>query len=270
MNYKDEVKDNPDEVGDNLVPETEFKENSGRRQRKLNKKCKEYKISLLKIRKQRLHNQLTRKCCAIDDLLYSKDHFVAVKEELRLLDSLYSQLLLLREEYNYLVDGEDFSLQEFDNWFEDFEARVFTFKDKVRNRVKEAKVDRKSGKSKRSKSSIHSKSSSGSFSGSLKSRLAEEKAKLAEIAAEAKYVEKKHELQRCTKKLEIEEKLAKAEAKLKALEGMENYQVEGKNQENNFPESNCNMLNSPLNFFRNPAEQMFSSKIEDKGRNQKN
>ena len=51
---------------------------------------------------------------------------------------------------------------------------------------------------------------------------------------------------------------------------MENYQVEGKNQENNFPESNCNMLNSPLNFFRNPGEQMFSSKIEDKGRNQKN
>ena len=104
----------------------------------------------------------------------------------------------------------------------------------------------------------------------MKSRLAEEKAKLAEIAAEAKYVEKKHELQCCAKKLEIEEKLAKAEARLKALEGMENYQVEGKNQENNFPESNCNMLNSPLNFFRNPAEQMFSSKIEDKGRNQKN
>ena len=47
------------------------------------------------------------------DLLYSKDHFVAVKEELRLFDSLYSQLLLLREEYNYLVDAEDFSRQEF-------------------------------------------------------------------------------------------------------------------------------------------------------------
>ena len=94
MNDKVEMKENPDEVGDNLVPETEFKENSGRRQRKLNKKCKEYKISLLEIRKQRLNNQLIRKCCAIDDLLYSKDHFVAVKEELRLFDSLYSQLLL--------------------------------------------------------------------------------------------------------------------------------------------------------------------------------
>ena len=38
MNDKVEVKENPDKVRDNLVPETEFKENSGRRQRKLNKK----------------------------------------------------------------------------------------------------------------------------------------------------------------------------------------------------------------------------------------
>ena len=35
------------------------------------------------------------------------------------------------------------------------------------------------------------------------------------------------------------------------------------NQENNYPEHNCNMLHNPLNVFRNPAEQMFSSKIED-------
>ena len=48
----------------------------------------------------------------------------------------------------------------------------------------------------------------------MKSRLAEEQAKLAEIAAEGKYVEKKQELQRCAEKLEIEEKLGKAEARL--------------------------------------------------------
>ena len=80
----------------------------------------------------------------------------------------------------------------------------------------------------RSKSSRNNKSSSGSSSGSLNSRLAEENFKLAEIAAEAKYVEEKQELQRCAEKSEIEEKLAKAEARLKALEGM--------NQENNYPE----------------------------------
>ena len=70
------------------------------------------------------------------------------------------------------------------------------------------------------------------------------KQKLAEIAAEAKYVEKKQELQHC----------AEAEARLKALERM--------NQENNYPEGNCHMLHNPLNVFINPAEQMFSSKIE--------
>ena len=39
--------------------------------------------------------------------------------------------------------------------------------------------------------------------------------------------------------------------------------MEGKNQENNYPEFNYNMLHNPLNVFRNPAEQMFSSKLED-------
>ena len=77
---------NPDLVGDNLVLETESEENSGRRQRKLTKKGKEYKI-LYKI--QRLFNQLMRKCCVIDDLLYPKDHFVTAKEELQLSDGLF-------------------------------------------------------------------------------------------------------------------------------------------------------------------------------------
>ena len=143
-----------------------------------------------------------------------------------------------------MQDAEDLSLQEFDNWFEDLYARIFTFKHKVRNWLKEGEVDRKSGKSIRSKSSRHSKSSSGSSSGSLKSRLAEEKAKLTEIAAEAKYVEKKQELQHCAEKLKIEEKLFKAETRLKTHEGMGNYHVEGKNQENNYPERNYNMLHN--------------------------
>ena len=92
---------------------------------------------------------------------------------------------------------------------------------KIRNWLKEAELDRKSGKAMRLKSSRHSKPSSGSSSGLLKSRLSEEK--LAEIAAEAKYVERKQELQHCAEKLEIEEKLAKPEARLKALEEMKNY-----------------------------------------------
>ena len=39
--------------------------------------------------------------------------------------------------------------------------------------------------------------------------------------------------------------------------------MEGKNEKISHPERNCNMLHNPLNGFRNPAEQMFSSKIED-------
>ena len=52
----------------------------------------------------------------------------------------------------------------------------------------------------------------------------------------------------------MDKKIPKAEAGLKTLEGMENYQVEGKNQENIYLERNCNMLHKPLSGFRNPAE----------------
>ena len=38
--------------------------------------------------------------------------------------------------------------------------------------------------------------------------------------------------------------------------------MDGKNQENHYPERNCKILHNPLNVFRNPAEQMFSSKLE--------
>ena len=44
------------------------------------------------------------------------------------------------------------------------------------------------------------------------------------------------ELQRCAEKLQIQEKLAKAEARLKFLEGIEKYQAEGRNQENDYTE----------------------------------
>ena len=140
MNGKVEVKEIPDVVEDNLVPETESEGSSGQRQRKLSKKGKEYKISLLQSRKQRLCNQLMRNVYAIDDLLYSKDHFTTVMEELQLFDDLFSQLLLLREEYNNcLYHAEDFSLQEFDNWLEDLDVRIFTLITKLETGLKKLK-----------------------------------------------------------------------------------------------------------------------------------
>ena len=141
MNGKVEVKEIPDVVENNLVPETESEANSGRRrQRKLSKKGKEYKISLLQSRKQRLCNQLMRNFYAIDDILYSKDHFTTVMEELQLFDGLFSQLLLLREEYNNcLYHAEDFSLHEFDNWLEDLDLRIFTLITKLKTGLRKLK-----------------------------------------------------------------------------------------------------------------------------------
>ena len=61
-----------------------------------------------------------RKCFAINYLLYSSDHFVTVKEELQLFDSLFSHLILFHENIIVFFDAKKFNLKEFDNWFEDF------------------------------------------------------------------------------------------------------------------------------------------------------
>ena len=97
-----------------MMPEPEGEE----RQRsklivKLTEKGIEYRFSSLENRRRRLHNQLMRKSSAAHDLLYSKDYCTTMKEELQIFDDLFTEVLLLRDEYLELFGVEDFRLQEF-------------------------------------------------------------------------------------------------------------------------------------------------------------
>ena len=88
-----------------------------------------------------------------------------------------------------------------------------------------AGLERKGNKKRTCKSSAKSRNSgrsSGTRSTSSKSftmeRAMKEKLKMAELMAEASFVEKKHTSRYQTEKLELEEKIAKSKAKVKVFE----------------------------------------------------
>ena len=113
-------------------------------------------------------------------------------------------------------------------WFDEIDERFFSFTHKARNWLKdvaleEEKASRHSSK-RSSKSSGHSKKSGSSSrlssNGSSKERAAVEKAKLAELMMEAEFLKKKQIIQNQAEKLNIEEKLAKAQARSQIFAAM--------------------------------------------------
>ena len=110
-------------------------------------------------------------------------------------------------------------------WFTDIDEKVFSFKHKVHNWLKEGDdTQRTENKSRSSCSrSTSSKSSSRSTSSkssklSTKERAIEEKVRLADIQAEATLMQKKRYAELQAESLRIEEEMAKAQARVKIYE----------------------------------------------------
>ena len=159
----------------------------------------EYKISLLKWRREKTNSRLARKFSAVEDLFYSSKNKVAVEEEMLQINDLTKMLMSLHAECNDLLWEED--QVGSDEWLDIVDEQIFTFKRKVHRWLKCAEEEQeryamseKSQYSKRSssKSNHHSsisnasrRSSRCSNSGDSKTRGAiEEKAKLVELLAE--------------------------------------------------------------------------------------
>ena len=113
--------------------------------------------------------------------------------------------------------------------FNELDDRVFTFKHKVCNWLKKKNCIRRRKSSRhslkqRSKSSVHPKKSSRSrmlsSSGLSNGRAAVEKAKLEEMMMEAEFLEKKQIIQNQTEKLNIGEKLEKAQVRSQIFAAM--------------------------------------------------
>ena len=161
-----------------------------RRQKKVTEKGLVYKKDTLFQRRSKMHSRLVRKSSAINDLLYSKENISMVKEEMCLLDDLFKMLMGLNNEYQQLLDESQREVN--DDWFDELDQNVCTFKRKIHHWLKENNEDQQSihTKGKMSSSKASSKSSASSKT-SAKERVITERLHLAELRAEASFIEKK-------------------------------------------------------------------------------
>ena len=203
-------------------PEDEA-EGDSKRARKYTEKGLQYQRSVLVDRRSQLHKRLMRKSSIIDGLLYSKQNLTVVKENLGQFDDIFKLLTEVHQQHCKLLSEEE---QHADNqWFEDVDEMVFSFKHNVYNWVRENEEDKRpssksSAKSRSSGRSSETRSTSPSKS-STKGRTIKEKLKMAEFMVEALFIEKKHKRRYQAEKLEFKEKVAKSKAKVKVFEELE-------------------------------------------------
>ena len=184
----------------------------GKRQSKMTEKGREYRLSTLENKRARLISRLLRKSSEIDDLMYSYQNSITVKEELAQLNDMFKMLVDIHEEFKQ-IDKEYTD----DIWFDDIDQKVFSFKHKVHNWLKEEEKEYKKDHS--SRSSI--KSSSSKSKSSTREKAVEEKLRVAELIAEASFMKKRKDAEYQAEALRMEEELAKARARAKVYDDME-------------------------------------------------
>ena len=114
------------------------------RRRKLTERGRAYRSTLLKERKEKINGRMMRKCRIIEDLLFSNKNRIAVEEELAQFNELFKMLLSIHEEYSQLLDDDERAAQ--DDWFDDLDKTVCTFKSKIHSWLRNAETERKSSK----------------------------------------------------------------------------------------------------------------------------
>ena len=198
----------------------------GKISRKLTEKGWSLKLSTLSNTRRKMNSRLIRQSGTIEDLMYSSKNYVTVDKALVQFDYIFKQLLLVNQEYHSLLEDDEKLADE--EWFEKVDERVFTFKHKVYNWLKEGETERSakkvySKKGSRSTSSGSRKKSSNSSGSSRcsKERAIEEKAKLAGLMAEAEFMQQRQMAENRAEQLRVLEKLAKAKARSEVYEAME-------------------------------------------------
>ena len=174
-------------------------EGKTKRQVKPTEKGKEGKMALLEKKMSKLISRVIRKSSEIDDLMYSSQNGIAVKEELQQLNDMFKMLVEL--------------------WFDDIDQKVFSFKYKVHNWLREVEKQDKSERSFKSSSKSSSKSGSSRSSkrSSTKERAVAEKLKVAELMTSS-FIQKRREAELQAEALKVEQELAKAQARVKVLD----------------------------------------------------
>ena len=111
----------------------------------MTEKGREYCLSTQENKRAKLVSRLLRKSSEIDDLMYSYQNSITVKEELAQLNDMFKMLVDIHEEFEQ-TDKEYTG----DIWFDEIDQKVFSFKHKVHNWLKEGEKEHKRNHSSRS------------------------------------------------------------------------------------------------------------------------
>ena len=161
----------------------------GKREWKLTEKGVQYQISLLEEKCQKLNAKLIRKSTETVDLLFSMKNKAAGEECMNQFNDVLDAFVTADKEYKRLKQMNE----EDDEWFENIDYWVCSFKHKIYNWLRETRTEihgdgKASCKSKSSKScSVKTSSSSGS-SRSVEAKEIEEKNKLAEFQGKMEFI----------------------------------------------------------------------------------
>ena len=198
------------------VQESQCSFGRGQRLKKPSSKGREYKLSQIKDKRQRLYSRLLKKSDATEDLFYSSKNKVAGEEELAQFNDIQKLVVAAHKECKQYMEDE---------WIDEVDEMILNFKRKVHSWLKETnendRCSKASSKTKSHSSKSSRRSSKASSSGSSKSDRIKGKVKLAELLAQEAFFEKRQQIQNETQRLRMQEKLAKARARAKILENVE-------------------------------------------------
>ena len=190
------------------------------RNRKQTEKGLAYSLGILFDKRKRLLSRLERKSENIIGLM-EKLNVRAISEEFKQYEDLLKLFLDVHYEYHGKLEESQQEADDF--WFDEVDQEIFTFKHSVINYLQENEevMSKRSGSSRKTKSSSGSSSKSRSLRKSIKEQVINEKMKLAELEALAS-CRKQHKIrQLAVEDLKLEDELAKAKARVKVIQEQE-------------------------------------------------
>ena len=131
-----------------------------RRKKKLTEKIGEFQLDELERKCSNLHWKMTRKTNTVEDMLYSFKNTEAVREQLHQFDDIFKMMLDVQKSYNSLLPPAE--QQRDEEWFDDLDHNVCSFKQRVHSWIKDAEAERQAQLS--SKQSVSTKAFSQSRS----------------------------------------------------------------------------------------------------------
>ena len=212
-------------VARSIESEVHQKDVVSRRKKKLTEKMRRFQLDELERKQSNLHRKMTRKTNTVEDLLYSFKNTEAVREQLHQFDDIFRMMLDVQKSYNSLLPPA--KQQRDEESFDDLNHNVCSFKQSVHSWIKDAAAERQAQFS--SKQSVSTKASSQSRSSrrssskassraSREKRAFEERIKMAELIAEAEYMEKKKSLESENLRIQLAAEVAKSKARVKISE----------------------------------------------------